>query len=130
MRALREQGVGFSTVVSLGPNTAVELSQVLDYLSTDAQTQSILVYMEGIRHARRFVSALRAAAHAKPVVVMKAARHVTAAGDTAFHTGSLVGADDVFDSGGQIFHFYGPPEGPLPSPKRPPNAPRDTQRKT
>ena len=39
-----------------------------------------------------------AAARVKPVVVMKAARHVSAVGDTAFHTGSLVGADDVFDA--------------------------------
>ena len=60
----RQHGVGFSTVVSLGPNTAVELPQVLDYLAGDGGTQSILVYMEGIRSARRVMSALRAAAHA------------------------------------------------------------------
>ena len=70
----RHNGVGFSAVVSLGPNTVVELPQVLDYLANDAGTQSILVYMEGIRSARRFMSALRAAAYAKPVVVMKAGR--------------------------------------------------------
>ena len=94
----REQGVGFSTVVSLGPNTAVELSQVLDYLSTDAQTQSILVYMEGIRHARRFVSALRAAAHAKPVVVMKSGRQPAGRSVALTHSASIVGSDDVFDA--------------------------------
>jgi acetyltransferase len=42
-------GVGFSAVVSLGPNTAVDLPQVLDFLAHDGSTQSILVYMEGIR---------------------------------------------------------------------------------
>ncbi|MDP1647299.1 MAG: bifunctional acetate--CoA ligase family protein/GNAT family N-acetyltransferase [Rubrivivax sp.] len=94
----REQGVGFSTVVSLGPNTAVELPQVLDYLSTDAQTQSILVYMEGIRNARRFVSALRAAAHAKPVVVMKSGRQPAGRSVALTHSAAIVGSDDVFDA--------------------------------
>jgi len=94
----REHGVGFSTVVSLGPNTAVELPQVLDYLATDAQTQSILVYMEGIRNARRFVSALRAAAHAKPVVVMKSGRQPAGQRVAHTHSAAIVGADDVFDA--------------------------------
>lgn len=94
----RVQGVGFSSVVSLGPNTAVELPQVLDYLATDAQTQSILVYMEGIRNARRFVSALRAAAHAKPVVVMKSGRQPAGRSVALTHSAAIVGADDVFDA--------------------------------
>ncbi|WP_201495927.1 bifunctional acetate--CoA ligase family protein/GNAT family N-acetyltransferase [Rubrivivax sp. A210] len=94
----RQHGVGFSTVVSLGPNTAVELPQVLDYLAADASTQSILVYMEGIRHARRFMSTLRAAAHAKPVVVMKSGRQATGSKVALTHSASIVGADDVFDA--------------------------------
>ncbi len=93
-----QHGVGFSTVVSLGPNTAVELPQVLDFLSSDAQTQSILVYMEGIRHARRFMSALRAAAYAKPVVVMKAGRQAAGSKVAHTHSAAIVGTDDVFDA--------------------------------
>ncbi|ODV11779.1 MAG: GNAT family N-acetyltransferase [Rubrivivax sp. SCN 70-15] len=94
----RGNGVGFSTVVSLGPNTAVELPQVLDFLASDAQTQSILVYMEGIRSARRFVSALRAAAYAKPVVVLKAGRKPAGSRAALTHSAAIVGADDVFDT--------------------------------
>ena len=94
----RQHGVGFSTVVSLGPNTAVELPQVLDYLTSDASTQSILVYMEGIRHARRFMSALRAAAYAKPVVVMKAGRQAAGSQVALTHSAAIVGTDDVFDA--------------------------------
>jgi acetyltransferase len=94
----RQHGVGFSTVVSLGPNTAVELPQVLDYLTSDASTQSILVYMEGIRHSRRFMSALRAAAYAKPVVVMKAGRQAAGSRVALTHSAVIVGADDVFDT--------------------------------
>jgi acetyltransferase len=94
----RQHGVGFSTVVSLGPNTAVELPQVLDFLTSDASTQSILVYMEGIRHARRFMSTLRAAAYAKPVVVMKAGRQAAGTQVALTHSAAIVGSDDVFDA--------------------------------
>ncbi len=94
----RQHGVGFSAVVSLGPNTAVELPQVLDFLTSDASTQSILVYMEGIRNARRFMSALRAAAYAKPVVVMKAGRQAVASRVAHTHSASIVGTDDVFEA--------------------------------
>ncbi|GMV48109.1 MAG: acetyltransferase [Pseudomonadota bacterium] len=91
-------GVGFSAVVSLGPNTAIELPQVLDYLAADGATQSILVYMEGIRDAPRFMSALRAAAYAKPVVVMKAGRRAAGSEVALTHSAAIVGADDVFDA--------------------------------
>jgi acetyltransferase len=94
----RQNGVGFSTVISLGPNTAVDLPQALDYLASDGATQSILVYMEGIRSARRFMSALRAAAYAKPVVVMKAGRKPAGSRAALTHSGTVVGADDVFDA--------------------------------
>ncbi len=90
--------VGFSAVVSLGPNTAVDLPQVLDFLAGDAATQSILVYMEGTRQPRRFMSALRAAAIAKPVVVMKAGRQPAGTKVALTHSAAIVGADDVFDA--------------------------------
>ena len=93
-----QNGVGFSTVASLGANTSVDIAQVLDYLANDAQTQSIIVYLEGIVSARRFMSALRSAASAKPVVVLKAGRKP--AGNEAAHThsGATVGSDEVFDA--------------------------------
>jgi acetyltransferase len=91
-------GVRFSTVVSLGPNTAVDLADVLDFLASDAQTHSIVVYMEGIVDARRFMSALRAAAHAKPVVVMKAGRRPAGNAAALTHSGTIVGNDDAFDA--------------------------------
>jgi acetyltransferase len=94
----RVRHVGFSSVISTGMGSDVEFGEILDYLARDPATDSIMLYLEGVDHARRFMSALRAAARVKPVVVMKAARHVTGPGDTAFHTGALVGADDVFDA--------------------------------
>jgi acetyltransferase len=93
-----QNAVGFSTVVSLGPNTAVDIAQVLDFLASDQQTHSIVVYLEGISNARRFMSALRAAANAKPVVVLKAGRKPAGNLAARTHSGAIVGSDDVFDA--------------------------------
>jgi len=90
--------VGFSSVVSLGPNTSVDIAQVLDFLANDAQTHSIVVYLEGISSARRFMSALRSAANVKPVVVLKAGRKPAGNEAAQTHSGAIVGSDDVFDA--------------------------------
>jgi acetyltransferase len=90
--------VGFSTVVSLGPNTAVGLADTLDFLANDAATQSIVVYMEGIVNARRFLSALRAAANAKPVVILKTGRQAAGSQAALTHSGAIVGSDEVFEA--------------------------------
>lgn len=94
----RSNAVGFSSVVSLGPNTAVDIAQTLDFLANDAATHSIIVYLEGIGSARRFMSALRSAANAKPVVVLKAGRQPAGNEAAQTHSGTIVGADDVFDA--------------------------------
>lgn len=93
-----KNGVGFSSVLSLGANTAVDIAQALDFLADDRATQSIVVYMEGIRDARRFMSALRAAANAKPVIVLKAGRRPAGSKAALTHSGAIVGSDDVFDA--------------------------------
>ena len=90
--------VGFSSVVSLGANTSVDIAQVLDYLANDARTQSIIVYLEGISNARSFMSALRTAANAKPVIVLKAGRKPAGNAAALTHSGAIVGSDDVFDA--------------------------------
>src|SRR5690606_19821603 len=63
--------LGFSTVVSLGDESDVDVADVLDYLAMDARTDSIALYLEEASSSRRFSSALRAAASVKPVVVLK-----------------------------------------------------------
>lgn len=93
-----QNAVGFSTVVSLGPNTAVDLAQTLDFLATDPATQSIVIYMEGLTDARRFMSALRGAANTKPVVVLKAGNTAAASLAAQTHSGNVVASDDVFDA--------------------------------
>ncbi|MFZ2161936.1 MAG: bifunctional acetate--CoA ligase family protein/GNAT family N-acetyltransferase [Sideroxyarcus sp.] len=90
--------VGFSSVVSMGSSTDVDFGEILDYLVSDPQTHSILMYIEGIRNARSFMSALRAAARIKPVILVKVGRHPAGSKAAMSHTASLVGADDVFDA--------------------------------
>ncbi|MBW4049506.1 MAG: bifunctional acetate--CoA ligase family protein/GNAT family N-acetyltransferase [Proteobacteria bacterium] len=94
----RENAVGFSCVVAMGPHAGVDVPEVLDFLASDAHTHSIVVHLEGIGNARRFMSALRSAASAKPVIILKAGR--TSAGNEAArtHSAALVGADAVFDA--------------------------------
>jgi len=94
----RHNAVGFSAVVSLGQNAAVDLAQVLDFLASDARTHSIIVYLEGISNARRFMSALRSAANAKPVVVLKAGRRPAGNEAAQTHSRAIVGSDEVFDA--------------------------------
>ena len=94
----RPNGIGFSSVISLGGSADIDFGEIIDYLATDVRTEHILLYIEGIRDARRFVSALRAAARAKPVIVMKSGRPPTGVRAAVSHTGAMVGADDVFDA--------------------------------
>lgn len=92
------RNIGFSMVASLGSAIDVDFGDVLDYLALDPHTKSILLYIEGIHNARSFMSGLRVAARLKPVVVLKAGRHSEGSRAVKSHTGSLVGADDVFDA--------------------------------
>ena len=92
------RGIGFSHFVSLGDSADVDFGDMLDYLATDPQTQSILMYIEAIRHARKFMSAARAAARNKPVLVVKSGRVPEGARAAASHTGALAGSDAVFDA--------------------------------
>ena len=91
-------GVGFSSVISLGPHTSLGLPEALDFLASDGRTQSIVVYMEGIQDARKFMSALRSAAIAKPVVVLKSGRKSAGSAAALTHSAAIVGSDDVFDA--------------------------------
>ena len=92
------RGVGFSQVVSLGEHADVDFGDLLDYLGSDAKTHAILLYIESIEAPRKFMSAARAAARNKPVIVVKAGRSPTGQQAAASHTGALAGSDIVFDA--------------------------------
>jgi acetyltransferase len=90
------RGIGFSNVISAGISADVDFGDILDYLVMDPKTDAIMLYIEGVHDARQFMSALRAASRAKPVVVMKAGRHAEGGRAAVSHTGALVGSDRVF----------------------------------
>jgi len=92
------RGIGFSHLVSLGGMADVDFGDMLDYLASDPNTSAILLYVEAITHARKFMSAARAAARIKPVLVVKAGRSAEGAKAAATHTGALAGADAVYDA--------------------------------
>ncbi len=94
----RSRGIGFSKFISLGDGADVDFGDMLDYLARDADTQAILLYIEDIRHARKFMSAARGAARGKPVLVLKAGRAPEGARAAASHTGALAGVDAVYDA--------------------------------
>jgi acetyltransferase len=94
----KSQDIGFSTVVSMGGAADIDFGEVLDYLATDSKTTGILMYVEGIRDARRFLSGLKAAARLKPVILIKSGRHETGSKAAISHTGALVGGDNVFNA--------------------------------
>ncbi|MDM0073298.1 bifunctional acetate--CoA ligase family protein/GNAT family N-acetyltransferase [Variovorax sp. J2P1-59] len=91
-------GIGFSHFISLGDGADVDFGDALDYLASDSGTRAILMYVETIREARKFMSAARAAARNKPVIVVKAGRAPEGAKAAASHTGALAGSDAVFDA--------------------------------
>lgn len=90
--------VGFSHFVSMGDCADVDFGDMLDYLASDPDTRAILLYMESVKAPRKFLSAARAAARNKPVLVVKAGRVPAGARAAATHTGALAGGDDVFDA--------------------------------
>ncbi len=90
--------IGFSHLVSLGDMADVDFGDVLDYLATDDETDSVLLYIEAVTHARKFMSAARAAARLKPVIAIKAGRSPAAAHAASSHTGALAGIDGVYDA--------------------------------
>jgi acetyltransferase len=91
-------GFGFSSVVTIGDGADVEFPELVDFLALDAQTRSIILYVEGVRRPREFLSSLRAAASIKPVIVLKAGRRSGGATAALSHTGALAGNDAVFDT--------------------------------
>ena len=90
--------IGFSHFVSLGEHADVDFGDMLDYLANDPQTRAILLYIESIDDARKFMSAARAAARNKPVIAVKAGRSEQGSRAAASHTGALAGSDEVYDA--------------------------------
>jgi len=90
--------VGFSSFVSIGSMLDVDFGDLIDYFGMDIHTRSIVLYVESITHARKFMSAARSFSRAKPVVVIKSGRYSEGAKAASSHTGALAGEDAIYDA--------------------------------
>ena len=94
----RTRHVGFSTLIATGAGADIGVDEILDFLARDAATDSIMLYLERVDDARGLMSALRAAARMKPVIVMKAGRYAERHDAVKSRPDSLIGSDEVFDA--------------------------------
>lgn len=93
-----KNNVGFSHFVSIGSMVDVGFHDLIDHFGEDPDTDSILIYMESLTNARKFLSAARAFSRTKPIIVLKVGRSSEGARAAKSHTGSLAGNDSVFDA--------------------------------
>jgi acetyltransferase len=107
----REYDIGFSAVITMGNEVDLDVARALDFLAFDHETQAIVLYLECVSNPRAFLSALRAAASVKPVILLKAGATTHSPTNPLTHTTALVGSDDVFDaairrSGAVRVHYF------------------------
>ncbi|MDD5527696.1 MAG: bifunctional acetate--CoA ligase family protein/GNAT family N-acetyltransferase [Patescibacteria group bacterium] len=93
-----KNNVGFSHFVSIGETIDISYHDLIDYFGDDPDTDNILIYMESLKEARKFMSAARAFSRAKPIVVLKVGRTEAGAQAAKSHTGALTGNDAVYDA--------------------------------
>ncbi|MDZ4182037.1 MAG: acetate--CoA ligase family protein, partial [Candidatus Cloacimonadaceae bacterium] len=93
-----EEKIGFSYFISIGNTIDVDFGDLIDYLGEDEETKAIILYIESISEARKFMTATRAFARAKPISAYKAGRFPESAEVAASHTGALAAADNVYDA--------------------------------
>lgn len=94
--SLKEK-IGFSAFVSIGSMADIEFGDLIEYLGSDPKTEIILIYMETVGDARRFLSSAKKVALIKPIILIKGGRTQASKQAAVSHTGSLAGSDDVFD---------------------------------
>ncbi len=94
----RTRNIGFSHVVSLGDMADVDFGDLLDFLAGDIKSRAILLYMESITNAAKFMSAARRASRSKPVIIVKSGRGASGAKAALSHTGAMAGSDGAYDA--------------------------------
>ncbi|MCW8329418.1 bifunctional acetate--CoA ligase family protein/GNAT family N-acetyltransferase [Photobacterium sp. SDRW27] len=94
----KNKSIGFSTFLSLGDACDINFAELLDYLCRDSKTEAILLYIDSIKDARRFMSAARAAARNRRILVLKSGRTEAGSAAAHLHTGGEIGLDAVYDA--------------------------------
>jgi acetyltransferase len=91
------KGYGLSKFISIGNQADLEVSDYLEYLADDEDTKVIVLYLEGLKDGRRFLTAARQVIRKKPIVVYKGGRSAAGARATLSHTASIAGSERIFD---------------------------------
>jgi len=92
----KTEGIGLSTIVSVGNKSDIDEADLIEYLVTDDLTKVIVLYIEGIKQGEKLVQVVRKVTRQKPIIVIKSGRSKRGAMAAASHTGSLAGSDTVF----------------------------------
>ncbi|MDI3476059.1 MAG: acetate---CoA ligase (ADP-forming) subunit alpha [Thermococcaceae archaeon] len=90
--------VGLSAVVSIGNKSDIDDADLLEYFEEDENTGAILIYMEGVKDGRKFMETAKKVSMKKPIIIIKAGRSERGAKAAASHTGSLAGADKIYEA--------------------------------
>jgi len=90
--------IGFSMFASLGSTLDIDYGDMIDYLGEDPNTRSIIIYMEDVRNAKKFMSAARGFSRTKPIIVIKGGKHAAGVKAASSHTGALAGDYAVYDA--------------------------------
>ncbi|MCD4773871.1 MAG: bifunctional acetate--CoA ligase family protein/GNAT family N-acetyltransferase [Bacteroidales bacterium] len=93
-----EENIGFSNFVSIGNCMDVSFGDLIDYFGQDPRTKTIILYVESITHARHFMTAARAFARKKPIIVYKSGRFPESAAAAESHTGAMASEDSIYDA--------------------------------
>lgn len=93
-----DKQIGFSAFISLGNASDIDFADLLDCLSTDRHTDAILLYVDTIKDARRFMSAARAASRNRRILVLKGGRTLAGRKAAQAHTGGDDTLDIIYDS--------------------------------
>ncbi|WP_335901087.1 bifunctional acetate--CoA ligase family protein/GNAT family N-acetyltransferase [Shewanella algae] len=92
------KGIGFSSFISLGDATDIDFDELLDFLGRDSRTSAIMLYIDSVNEKRHFLSAARAAARHKPILVIKSGRSAEGGNAAKLHTGGIAGNDAVYEA--------------------------------
>ncbi len=95
--SLREN-IGFSHFISIGSMADVDFGDLIDYLGSSEEVKNIILYIESLTNAKKFMSAARALSRIKPIIALKSGRSQAGAKAAASHTGAMAGEDDVYDA--------------------------------
>ncbi|MGC8817014.1 MAG: bifunctional acetate--CoA ligase family protein/GNAT family N-acetyltransferase [Candidatus Hadarchaeum sp.] len=90
--------IGFSMFASLGSMLDIDFGDLIDYLGEDPRTRSVIIYMEGVGSARKFISAAKGFARTKPIIIIKPGKYAESAKAVKSHTGALAGNFEVYQA--------------------------------